>query len=80
MPDKKCKFNVGDIVIGNADANKHYFYTTLGWTGKVVEIFQDGDFKAVTYKNGVCHQDVYVLNDKYFIPFQAAGDYIAPLF
>ena len=80
MPDNKCKFKVGDIIIGNAHANEKYFYTTLGWTGKVVEIFEDGDFKAATYKNGVCRQEECVLKDKYFDLFQAAGDYIAPLF
>lgn len=34
----KLKFNIGDIVIGNAEAAKHYCVTTTGWIGEVVSL------------------------------------------
>ncbi len=32
------RFRVGDIVIGNAQANARYSITTKGWKGVVIEI------------------------------------------
>ena len=36
----KCKFKVGDIIIGNANADR-YRITREGWVGKVVEVFKE---------------------------------------
>lgn len=37
--DKPCKFKAGDIIVGNAKANR-YKVTREGWVGKVVEVFK----------------------------------------
>jgi len=36
---KPCKFKAGDIIVGNAKANR-YEVTREGWVGKVVEVFK----------------------------------------
>lgn len=36
--EPKCKFKVGDIIVGNKKANK-YVITKQGWIGKVTEVF-----------------------------------------
>lgn len=36
--EPKCKFKVGDIIVGNKAANK-YRFTKEGWIGKVTEVF-----------------------------------------
>lgn len=36
----RCKFKVGDIIVGNKAADK-YRYTKRGWIGKVTEVYQE---------------------------------------
>lgn len=40
----KCKFKVGDIVVGNS---YNYCYTNKGWVGKVKCVYADGTFSAI---------------------------------
>ena len=44
------KFNVGDFVIGNQLANKHYILTKEGVVCEVVDV-RDHDVIVVKYKN-----------------------------
>lgn len=36
------KFNVGDLVVANENANSRYSVTREGWTGRIVEIDSNG--------------------------------------
>lgn len=40
--DQPAKFKVGDRVIGNDQADKHYSIATQGWVGTVVAVYPDG--------------------------------------
>lgn len=62
----KAKFKVGDMVIGNASANR-YGITTEGWIGKVVEVdtdCEDGDDIRVTGP-GLSGSGVYVRSSRF---------------
>ena len=41
-----AKFKVGDKIIGNAQASKHYSYTVTGWIGTVVNVSADGEIQV----------------------------------
>ena len=69
---KKCKFKVGDIVIGNKDAGKHYSYTGTGWKGKVMQIDpSSGDDIRVTAADKDNDGSFWV-SSKYFDLYESA--------
>lgn len=45
-----CKFKVGDKIIGNKEASKHYGITITGWIGEVLEIDCDSRFGDIYVK------------------------------
>lgn len=55
------EFKVGDIVIGNKKANKHYVTTKEGWVGKVIKVRKDGIEVEGMYK-----KETFVVSPRYF--------------
>lgn len=41
-----AKFKIGDKVIGNEQASKHYPYTITGWIGEVTDVHGDGSIQV----------------------------------
>jgi hypothetical protein len=57
------KFKVGDIVVGNREASKHYGITTEGWEGKVTEVMGGDQIRVEALsEDATC----YTLNEIYF--------------
>lgn len=61
--ESKCKFKVGDIIVGNKKANK-YVITKQGWIGKVTEVFP-------VKRDGICCDEG---KDIWFEACSANGD------
>jgi len=57
------KFKIGDIVVGNREASKHYGITKEGWKGRVVEVYSNERFLAKELSD---HHVSYTLDDPYF--------------
>lgn len=49
--EKKREYNVGDRVIGNAQASEKYLKTIEGWVGEIVKIDRDSD-RDIQVRNG----------------------------
>jgi len=65
MPEKK-KFKIGEVVIGNSEANKHYGITRTGWVGRVEGLSAGGKgMRVASLANGrgfnveIAHFDLY---------------------
>lgn len=57
------KFKVGDIVVGNREASKHYGLTTEGWKGRVTEVLKNDLIRAEGLSEDATP---YLLNENYF--------------
>lgn len=57
------KFKVGDIVVGNREASKHYGITEEGWKGRVVEVYSNERFLAKELSD---YDVTYTLDENYF--------------
>lgn len=57
------KFKVGDIVVGNREASKHYGITKEGWKGRVIGVLENGRIRA----EGISEDTTpYFINEKFF--------------
>lgn len=57
------KFKVGDIVVGNREASKHYGITQEGWKGKVIEVWDDDKIRVEEIS---AYATCYTLNEQFF--------------
>lgn len=57
------KFKVGDIVVGNREASKHYGITTEGWEGRVIDVWKDDQIRVEELSE---HATRYTLNGQFF--------------
>lgn len=57
------KFKVGDIVVGNREASKHYAITQEGWKGKITEVWDDDKIRVEELSE---YATRYTLNEQFF--------------
>lgn len=63
--EPSCKFKIGDIVIGNKDANLEYTITREGWIGRVIKIRPNKEIE-VEGRNFLGEISKYWVNPSYF--------------
>ena len=70
MLEPLCKFKVGDMVIGNDKANKHYNITKKGWVGEITFIGRDNRIMV----KGLGLEGDVVVDSSYFDLYKPASN------